>query len=97
MQVDVCFYGFVRDVVGASKVALEMPAQSTLRELFNRLVKNFGERFRQRLLTTSGNLEANVKVFVGESQALTLEEPLGNGQRSTAQVKVFVLTATAGG
>lgn len=97
LQVDVRFYGFVRDVVGASKIALEMPAQSTLRELFNRLIKNFGESLRERLLTTSGDLEANVKVFLGEDQAMTLEEPLGNGQRSSAEVKVFVLSATAGG
>ncbi len=97
MQVNVRFYGFVRDVVGGSQVALEMPAQSTLRELFNRLVNNFGERLGERLFTSSGDLETNVKVFLGDAQATTLEECLGNGQGSSAEVKVFILSATAGG
>lgn len=97
LQVNVRFYGFFRDVVSGSKVELEMPAQSTLRELFNRLVKNFGEQLRERLFTSSGDLETNVKVFLGDTQAMTLEESLGNGQRSSAEVKVFVLSATAGG
>jgi len=78
VQVDVRFYGFVRDVVGGSKVALEMPAQSTLRELFSRLVENFGEKLRERVFTSSGEFETNVKVFLGDAQAMSLEEPLGN-------------------
>ena len=91
------FYGFVRDVVSGCKVELVMPAQSTLREVFDRLVKNCGEKLRERLFTSSGDLETNVKVFLGDTQAMTLEESLGNSQRSSAEVKVFVLSATAGG
>jgi len=97
VQVDVHFYGFVRDVVGGSRVELEMPAQSTLRELFNRLVKNFGERLRERLFTSSGDLETNVKVFLGETQSETLEDAISNPKGASAEVKVFVLSATAGG
>lgn len=97
MQIQVHFYGFVRDVVETSNFSLESPQSTTLRELFNLLAKRFGERLRERLLNRSGELEANVKVFVGETQTTSLEEPLGDGEESLAKVKVFVLSATAGG
>ena len=97
MHVDVRFYGFTRDVVGGSRVELEMPAQSTLRELFNQLVKNLGEGLRERLFTSSGDLETNVKVFLGDTQAMTLEEAISDHQGASAEVKVFVLSAAAGG
>ncbi|MFQ5542638.1 MAG: MoaD/ThiS family protein [Candidatus Binatia bacterium] len=97
MQIDVRFYGFVRDVVDTSSFALETSQSTTLRELLDLLVKKFGERLRERLLTKTGELEANVRVFVGDSQTSSLEEPIQNGQRPSAEVKVFVLSATAGG
>jgi len=97
VQVDVHFYGFVRDVVGGSKVKLELAARSTLGELLNCLVKEFGERLRERLFTSSGELETNVRVFLGGTQAMTLEETISNGHGCSCEVKVFVLSATAGG
>ncbi len=56
LQVEVRFYGFVRDIVGASaasSLTLEMPTRSTLRELMHLLAKKFGEKFSQRVLTVS--------------------------------------------
>lgn len=97
MQVKVCFYGFVRDVVETAHLAVELPDRSTLRNLFDLLVQKLGEKLGERLLTGAGELEANVKVFIGETQAGSLEELLADEQRSPAEVKVFVLTATAGG
>ena len=91
------FYGFVRDVVDTSSFAMELPDRSTLRDLFNLLVERFGQTLRERLFTVTGDLEANVRVFVGDSQTSSLEEPIQNGERSFTEVKVFVLSATAGG
>ena len=100
MRVEVRFYGFVRDIIGASDastVTLEMPTPSTLGELVNLLAKKFGEKFSQRVLTVTGELESNVRVFVGDTQTASLEEVLGDGEDSFARVKVFVLSGTAGG
>ncbi|MEE9549486.1 MAG: MoaD/ThiS family protein [Candidatus Binatia bacterium] len=97
LHIDVRFYGFVRDVVDPSSFVLEAPQSATLRELLDLLVEKFGERLRERLLTKTGELEANVRVFVGDSQTSSLEEPIKNGQESFTKVKVFVLSATAGG
>ncbi|MFQ5852069.1 MAG: MoaD/ThiS family protein [Candidatus Binatia bacterium] len=91
------FYGFVKDIVGTSSFGLETAQTTTLRDLFDLLVKRFGETLRDRLLTDTGELEANVRVFVGNTQATSLEAPLGDGERPSAEVKVFVLSATAGG
>ncbi len=100
LRVEVRFYGFVRDIVGASAastLALEMPARSTLKELVHLLAEKFGEKFSERLLTATGELEPNVRVFVGDAQSPSLEEPLDGSGNSFAEVKVFVLSATAGG
>jgi molybdopterin converting factor small subunit len=97
LQVRVRFYGFVQDVAGASPHALDVPERSTLRNLLELLVERVGERLRERLFNKAGELEANVQVFIGDSQAISLEELLGDDQRFGAEVKVFVLTATAGG
>ena len=97
MHIDVRFYGFVRDVVDPSSFVLEAPQSATLRELLDLLVEKFGERLRERLLNNTGELEANVRVFVGDNQTSSLEEPIQNGQRPSVEVKVFVLSATAGG
>ncbi len=99
MRVEVRFYGFVRDIIGASvaTTALEMPARSTLRELIHLLAKKFGEQFTERILTAAGELEPNVRVFIGDCQSPSLEETLGNTGNSSAEVKVFVFSATAGG
>ncbi|MBI4529354.1 MAG: hypothetical protein HY695_36605 [Deltaproteobacteria bacterium] len=96
MQVNVRFYGFVRDVIGASGFFLEMPPSSTIRDLLGQLVKAFGERLRERLLTAGGDLETNVRIFIGDDQAVNLEEQLGE-PIGAAEVKIFVLSATAGG
>lgn len=97
MRVGVNFYGFVRDVIGTPSIVLEVPNHSSLRELFEFLSAKFGAKLRDRLLNGAGELEANVRVFVGDSQASSLDEPLGNGQEPSAEVKIFVLSATAGG
>ena len=87
----------MQDVVDTSHLALDIPDHSTLRNLVDLLVQRFGARLHERLFTNAGELEANVRVFIGDTQASSLEEMLGDGQRSSAEVKVFVLSATTGG
>lgn len=96
MRVAVRFYGFIRDVVSHSSLALELPPGSTLRELLKSVVNQSGERLRDRLFTAGGELEANVQIFVGAEQAASLEQPIADGQEEN-EVKIFILSATAGG
>lgn len=95
MRVEVRFYGFVRDVIANPAFSLEMPAGSNLRDLLSESIKNSSERLRGRLFTSSGDLEANVQVFVGPTRTTSLEEVVADGLASS--VKIFVLSATAGG
>ena len=77
-------------------LSMEMSAGSTLRDLLDRLLAD-NNKLRERLLTSSGQLETNTQVFIGDSPAVSLNEPLGDGQNDLTKVKVFVLSATAGG
>ena len=77
-------------------LSMEMSAGSTLRDLFDQLLAD-NNKLRERLLTSSGQLETNTQVFIGDSRAVSLNEPLGDGQNDLTKVKVFVLSATAGG
>ncbi len=96
MHVEVRFYGFVRDVISNTAFSLEMPAGSNLRDLLCESIKNSSEGLRDRLFTTSGDLEANVRIFVGAHQTTSLDETVADGSESS-DVKIFVLSATAGG
>ncbi len=93
MRIEVRFYGFVRDVIANTAFSLEMPAGSNLRDVLSESIKNSSERLRDRLFTSSGDLEANVQIFVGATQTTSLEAMVGEG----SAVKIFVLSATAGG
>jgi len=73
-----------------------MPTGSTLRDLLRESIRQSGERLRDRLFTNSGDLEANVQIFVGSEQSASLEEVVANG-RQCSEVKIFVLSATCGG
>lgn len=95
MQVNVRFYGFVRDIANAS-LAVELPGGSTLRDLFDEIGRRSGQTLRDRLFTKSGDLETNVLVFVGANQIDSLDQPVAEGQEAS-QVKIFVVSATAGG
>ena len=96
MRVEVRFYGFIRDVIANSALSLELPAGSTLRDLLTESIKLSGERLRDRLFTNSGDLETNVQIFIGAEQSASLEEVVANG-RESSEVKIFILSATAGG
>lgn len=91
------FYGHARDVTGGSDFTTELPEQGTVRDLLDRMVEHYGERLRDRLLTRSGELEANVQLFVGERQVLSPAEPLCDGSEAVGEVTIFVISATAGG
>lgn len=95
MRVEVHFYGFVRDVMPDPMLSMEMSAGSTLGDLVDRLAEN--TKLRERLLTSSGQLETNTQVFIGDTRADSLHEPLGDSQNDFTKVKVFVLSASAGG
>ena len=96
MRVEVRFYGFILDVIANSALSLELPPGSTLRDLLTESIKQSGERLRDRLFTNSGDLEANVQVFIGAEQSASLEVVVPSGQERS-EVKIFVLSATAGG
>jgi molybdopterin converting factor small subunit len=95
LRVEVRFYGFVRDVIANTAFSLEIPAGSNLRDLLSESIKNSSERLRDRLFTSSGDLETDVQIFVVATQTPSLEEVVADGLESS-DVKIFVLSATDG-
>lgn len=97
MRIEISFYGFVRDLVNTSKFVIDTSDQTTLREILDLAAQRHGERLRDRLLNRSGELAPNVQIFVGEHPTTSLDDPIDHGHDLSAGVKVFVLSATAGG
>ncbi|MBI2359612.1 MAG: hypothetical protein HYV04_12060 [Deltaproteobacteria bacterium] len=97
MRIEVSFYGFVRDLVTTPKLVIDTSDQTTVREVLDSVVKRHGERLRERLLSATGELAANVQVFVGEQPTTSLDQSIDHAHDHCAEVKVFVLSATAGG
>lgn len=97
LPVRVRFYGHVRDVVREAAVETQVADPATVGALLDALVQRFGEPLRQRLLTSGGELETNVQIFVGDDQVRSLQEPLAARPETPGEVKVFVLSACAGG
>jgi hypothetical protein len=97
VKIEISFYGFVRDLVNPSKLIIDTPDQTCLREVLDLAAKKHGERLRERLLTGSGELASNVQVFIGGDPTTSLDRPIENRLDPSPEVKVFVLSATAGG
>lgn len=97
MRIEISFYGFVRDLVSTPKLVIDSPERATVREVLDSVVKRYGETLRERLLSTTGELAANVQVFVGEHPTTSLDQSIDHAHDQSAEVKVFVLSATAGG
>jgi hypothetical protein len=91
LRVEVRFYGFVRDVIANTAFSLEIPAGSNLRDLLSESIKNSSERLRDRLFTSSGDLETDVQIFVVATQTPSLEEVVADGLESS-DVKIFSLS-----
>lgn len=97
LKIEISFYGFVRDLVNPSKLIIDTPDRTSLREVLDLAAKKHGERLRERLLTASGDLASNVQVFIGEDPTISLDQPIEHRLDPSPEVKVFVLSATAGG
>ncbi|HXG52762.1 MAG TPA: MoaD/ThiS family protein [candidate division Zixibacteria bacterium] len=96
MRVEVRFYGFIRDAASSSSRHFELSDRGSVRELLNAIIDRFGEKLRDRLLTRAGDLETNVQIFVEGERVAEIDRPLADG-RGEVEVRVFVLSATAGG
>lgn len=94
-RVDVALYGFVRDVAGKTRITLDVPQHSSLREVIGRLAAVEGDRLRGRLLAETGGLQPGVQVFIDGQRAESLDDPVSTS--GVVRVKIVVLNTAAGG
>ncbi len=94
-RVDVSLYGFVHDVADRTRITLDVPQHSSLREVIGKLVAAEGDRLRERLMAEAGSLQPGVQVFVNGERAGSLDDHIS--ESDIVRVKIVVLNAAAGG
>ena len=83
--------------VARAPVILDLPPGVSLQGLLAALADQYGERFRQRVLTESGEVRRTVRVFVDDQPIdsnATDVGPMLNGQ---PRVRLMLLAAMSGG
>ena len=92
LKVQVKFMGDLPAVIGQRSLELEMPAGSTIRDLFASLSKTYGEAFTLRVFATPTKLHHYILIFV-DGEHLTasdaLDASLGNGEVEVVMLPMF--------
>jgi len=99
-RVKVNFYGLIKDVVDKRSDEVELPAGASVEDLLQLLVRQHGERFRNRVLTKEGQLQRSVKLVVNNEQIdpARLDFSLtSNRDSSSAEVTVLIFPPVFGG
>ena len=64
IDVQVFYFGLIRNVVAVAGEALTLPARATVRQLFDLLARKYGAGFRDAMFTAEGTLLANAIVLL---------------------------------
>jgi molybdopterin converting factor small subunit len=100
IKVKVNFYGLIKDVVDNRSQEVELPLGASVKDLLQLLVKQYGERFRNRILTKEGFLQRSVKLVVNNEQIdpSRLDHSLvPQKDRSATEVTVLIFPPVFGG
>ena len=99
-RVKINFYGLIKDVVDKRSDEVELPAEASVGDLLQLLADQYGERFRNRVLTKQGQLQRTVKLVVNNQQIdpahLGSSLTAGNDS-SSAEVTVLIFPPGFGG
>jgi MoaD family protein len=93
IRVKVKFYGLIKDVVDKRSDEVELPTEASVGDLLRLLAKNYGDRFRNRVLTKEGQLQRTVKIVVNNQQldSAQLNSSLATNKDSPSSAEVTVL------
>jgi molybdopterin synthase sulfur carrier subunit len=85
---EVSFYATLRRVVGAKSVVFDLPAEATVRQLLDEMIRRYPPLGRE-LLDEAGNLYRHVHVFVNGRDVTFLENGLDSVLPAGARVGLF--------
>jgi molybdopterin converting factor small subunit len=100
IRVKINFYGLIKDVVDKRSDEVELPTEASVGDLLQLLAKNYGDRFRNRVLTKEGQLQRTVKIVVNNQQldSAQLNSSLASNKDSpSAEVTVLIFPPVFGG
>jgi len=86
------FMGDLTTIIGQRNLELEMPAESTVRDLFASLSKTYGEAFTARVFSNPTKLHHYILIFIdGESikGQGALDAKLGKGEVDVVMLPMF--------
>jgi molybdopterin synthase sulfur carrier subunit len=92
--VKVSFYATIRALVGEKTLEIELPEESSIQELLDRLIERCPP-LGEKLLEPGGKLSRSVQVFVDGRSASYLPDGLETRLRSDQAIDIF--PAVAGG
>jgi molybdopterin converting factor small subunit len=74
VKVKVQFFAAVRELVRAREETLELPEHSTVRALFDSVVKSHGERLRDYLYDPkTGHLRPSIQLLIGDKPVSAID------------------------
>lgn len=97
IELIVNFYGYIRDVVAEDKIHLSIPSSSTMEDMFKLLCDKYGNRFRERVLTSQGDLQGTVAISIDNKVIDSLTTRLGDEIKENKEVNIMVIPMAAGG
>ncbi len=78
-------------------IDLDLPAEITGRALLHSLADRYGPRLRRKALKVTGDLRAEVRLFIGDDACEDLAAPIGEPLRRGAEVSLVLLAPLMGG
>ncbi len=97
IELTINFYGYIRDVVAEDKIRLSLPFSSTLNDMFQLLVEKYGIKFKERLLTSQGELQGTVAISIDNEVIDNLTTRLSDKTKENKEVNIMVIPMAAGG
>ena len=78
-------------------IDLDLPEEVTGHAVLQCLADRYGPRFQRKALKTTGELRAEVRVFVGDEPLEDLAAPIGDTLSGGAEVSIVLLAPLIGG
>jgi molybdopterin synthase sulfur carrier subunit len=88
IEMDVHFYATLRAIVGQKTIQVDMPSESTARELIDLIISDYPD-LGPELLDANGNFHSHMKMFINGREAVYLQGKFGHIMKPTDKVDIF--------
>jgi len=97
IKITVNFYGITKDLVDKKKDELYLPEGATVRQLLELLSDRYGTGFKEKIFTSKGNLQQNVKIVIDGHMIDYNRLDITLGEGGERWMEMFIFPSIAGG